>query len=152
MNGVSRIPVLSTGRPHSDAAQQFAATPQRQKPAMRARGIASNGFSAPPRSSSVVPLTPTMADIHTQPEPHFHLQWEDRALAYVVREPFVSKSSSASIVAGLLTADESLTVESLMGPEGTIFSDGIETDFLPFSEGVIATISVAQERAHLVVG
>jgi hypothetical protein len=45
------------------------------------------------------------------------LGWDDPRLAYVVREPFASKSSQATIVAGLLAAGASLTIESHM-PDG----------------------------------
>jgi len=83
--------------------------------------------------------------------PAVRLPWEARQLVYVVREPFISKMTTAKLAAGLLDEQESLVVESLMGPEGTIFSDGIEADALPFSEGAIATISLAKERARLVV-
>jgi hypothetical protein len=38
-----------------------------------------------------------------------------------------------------------------MPSNGLIFSDGIETDFLNFNSGAIATIGVAPEKANLVV-
>jgi hypothetical protein len=84
--------------------------------------------------------------------PAVNLRWEDKRLVYVVREPFVSKRSGANVVAGMIEAEERITVESMMGNEGTIFSDGVEADSLPFREGTIATIGVADERARLVVG
>jgi hypothetical protein len=34
---------------------------------------------------------------------------------------------------------------------GVIFSDGIESDFLPFNTGTIATISASAQSARLVV-
>jgi hypothetical protein len=79
------------------------------------------------------------------------LAWEDRRLAWAVREPFVSKSSQATLVAGLLEQNQRLRVESLMPEGGVIFSDGIEADFLPFTTGTSAEIGIAQERAELVV-
>jgi NAD kinase len=84
--------------------------------------------------------------------PAVKMAWEDRRLVYVVREPFVSKRSGATLVSGMLPEGERLTVESMMGSEGVIFSDGVEADALAFGEGVIATIGVAPERARLVVG
>jgi len=84
--------------------------------------------------------------------PSMPMTWEDRKLAYVVREPFASKSSAANVVAGMLKEQEQMTVESFMGPEGVIFSDGVEADALPFAQGAIATIGVAKEKARLVVG
>jgi len=80
------------------------------------------------------------------------LEWEDRRLVWAVREPFVSKRSQASLVAGWLEEGQELIVESLMPDGGVIFSDGIEKDFLPFTSGTIARIRVSSQRANLVVG
>lgn len=79
------------------------------------------------------------------------LSWEDDRLVYVVREPFVSRTSQAGLVAGLLGAEEALEIESLMPSGGVIFSDGIEADLLNFTSGVVATIGVAKQKARLVV-
>lgn len=84
--------------------------------------------------------------------PAVKLGWEEKKLVYVVREPFVSKTSGAGVVAGMVGERETLVVESLMGKEGVIFSDGVEADALAFGEGAVATIGVAKERARLVVG
>jgi hypothetical protein len=80
------------------------------------------------------------------------LAWEDRKLVWAVREPFVSKRSQASLVAGWLEEGQELIVESLMPDGGVIFSDGIEKDFLPFTSGTIARVRVSDQRANLVVG
>ena len=80
------------------------------------------------------------------------IAWEDRKLVWAVREPFVSKRSRASLVAGWLEERQELIVESLMPEHGVIFSDGIEADFLPFNSGTIARVKVSQQRANLVVG
>jgi NAD kinase len=80
------------------------------------------------------------------------LEWEDRRLVWVVREPFRSKHSGADLVAGLLDEGESLTIESLMPSGGVIFSDGIESDYLPFNSGAIARVGVSERHANLVVG
>lgn len=77
--------------------------------------------------------------------------WEERRLCWVVREPFASKRSGATLVAGLLNENEELTLESLMPEDGVIFSDGIEADFLPFTSGTIAKVRVAERQARLVV-
>ncbi|MGD9646503.1 MAG: hypothetical protein AB7U73_12380 [Pirellulales bacterium] len=79
------------------------------------------------------------------------LDWEDRRLLWAVREPFVSKQSSASLVAGLLDAGNELVVESLMPSGGVIFSDGIEADALAFESGTTARIAVAKQPCRLVV-
>ena len=80
------------------------------------------------------------------------LPWEDRRLMYIVREPFVSRHSQASILAGMLEQEEELVLESLMPAAGVIFSDGIESDFLEFNSGSIARVHAAAQKARLVVG
>jgi NAD kinase len=79
------------------------------------------------------------------------MDWEDRRLLYVVREPFVSRHSKAGIVAGQVIPASPLTVESQMPTAGVIFSDGVEADHLQFNSGAIATIGIAAEKANLVV-
>lgn len=82
----------------------------------------------------------------------FRLDWEAEKLAFVVREPFASKTSSAEIVSGYINPNAPLTIHSEMPEGGVIFSDGVETDFLAFNAGAIATIQLAKKRTHLVVG
>ena len=72
-------------------------------------------------------------------------------LMFAVREPFASKKTQTGIQAGLLSENTRLIIESLMPANGVIFSDGIESDFLRFNSGSIATISTAKEKATLVV-
>lgn len=79
------------------------------------------------------------------------LEWEDRRLVWAVREPFISRHSRASLVAGFLDEGQELVVESLMPEAGVIFSDGIGADFLKFTSGVTARISCAPTQARLVV-
>lgn len=80
------------------------------------------------------------------------LEWEDRRLIFAVREPFASRHSSASIVAGTIAAGQDIVIESLMPSGGVIFSDGVEADFLEFNAGAVGRAGVAPERAILVVG
>jgi hypothetical protein len=80
------------------------------------------------------------------------LAWEDRRLVWAVREPFVSKTSRATLVAGLLDEGHEIVLESLMPEGGVIFSDGIEKDFLPFISGTIARVGASEQTANLVVG
>jgi NAD kinase len=77
--------------------------------------------------------------------------WEDRTLAWVVREPFKSKVSSANMIVGKIDEGVSLGIESLMPERGVIFSDGIEADALEFNTGSIVSIRVADQVARLVV-
>jgi len=79
------------------------------------------------------------------------LAWEDRRLLFVVREPFVSRHSKASIVAGILEQQQALELESLMPSGGVIFSDGVEADFLQFNSGSSVIVKAAAETAQLVV-
>ena len=78
------------------------------------------------------------------------LPWEERSLLFVVREPFVSRQSQAGIIAGKVSAELPLSVESQMPTSGVIFSDGVEADCLDFNSGAIASIGIASERANLV--
>lgn len=79
------------------------------------------------------------------------LGWESEQLAFSVREPFPSKSSQAQLVFGLINSSHQLKITSNMAQNGVIFSDGIESDFLNFTSGVEATISVADRKGNLVV-
>ncbi len=76
---------------------------------------------------------------------------KDDQLMFVVREPFHSKKTQIELIAGMLTGQTKLILESYMPNNGVIFSDGIETDFINFNSGSIATIGVAKEKATLVV-
>ena len=79
------------------------------------------------------------------------LAWDDPRLMFAVREPFVSRHSAATMVAGFLAAGEEIAFESLMPSGGVIFSDGIEADFLQFNAGAIGRARTAQQHARLIV-
>jgi NAD kinase len=79
------------------------------------------------------------------------MEWEEPRLLFVVREPFVSRHSQATIVAGAVLPNVPLAVESQMPLGGVVFSDGVEADHLDFNSGVIADIGIAPERANLIV-
>ena len=79
------------------------------------------------------------------------LSWEDAQLVWVVREPYISKHSTARQTAGLLGPGKALKLESQMPSGGVVFSDGMEADCLQFNSGVTAEVSAAQQRAQLVV-
>jgi hypothetical protein len=89
-------------------------------------------------------------EIHPLSRPE--LDWEAEQLVFVVREPFVSKSSGASLVCGRITAETPLILQSEMPDGGVIFSDGVESDFIAFNAGTIATINLSSRKTHLVVG
>jgi hypothetical protein len=86
-----------------------------------------------------------------QPGQAWKLTWEDPRLAFVVREPFISRHSAASMVAGFVSERQELEVESRMPSGGVIFSDGVEEDFLAFNAGTTARVRPAAQRARLVV-
>lgn len=83
--------------------------------------------------------------------PRPELDWEADRLVFVVREPFVSKTSGADLVCGWVTPQVPLILESHMPEGGVIFSDGVEADFLSFNAGALATIRLAQQKTRLVV-
>ncbi|MDP2269548.1 MAG: NAD+ kinase [Archangium sp.] len=80
-----------------------------------------------------------------------HLEWDARQLYFVVREPFISKSSGATYTAGYINEGAPLELESLMPSGGVIFSDGMEDDALSFTSGLVARIGPSQQRARLVM-
>lgn len=86
---------------------------------------------------------PTLDDIS--------LGWQSESLWYTVREPFISRTSQASMVFGMLEAGQTMTITSQMPDYGVIFSDGIESDYLTFNSGAIARVGLADRRAHLVM-
>jgi NAD kinase len=75
---------------------------------------------------------------------------KDNELIFAVREPFQSIRTQIGITAGTINDKHLLKIESLMPANGVIFSDGVETDFLKFNSGSIATIGIANETATLV--
>ncbi|NUM46754.1 MAG: sugar kinase [Anaerolineales bacterium] len=79
------------------------------------------------------------------------LGWDTDRLLFVVREPFISKTSGAGIVCGAITPQTPLVLESQMPEGGVIFSDGVEADYLQFNSGAIATIGIAGKKTNLVV-
>jgi hypothetical protein len=59
-------------------------------------------------------------------------------------------ATQTSLVCGEADGRSPLIVRSLMAENGVIFSDGVESDFLEFTSGVTATISVAERQGQLV--
>ena len=78
------------------------------------------------------------------------VSWNANYLYFSIREPFLSKNSKVSIVFGRVEENKPLQIVSHMPESGVIFSDGMENDFLAFSSGVAATISVADKKGYLV--
>jgi hypothetical protein len=78
-------------------------------------------------------------------------KWSSTELIFAVREPFPSKSTGTNIVFGTISPNEPLRIESLMGENGVIFSDGIENDYIAFNSGAEAVIGLADKRGRMVV-
>lgn len=75
----------------------------------------------------------------------------DGRLAFFVREAFVSRSSGATLTAGVLEPGQSLEVVSEMNEGGVVFGDGIEKDYLPFGWGKRLTVRRSERTLNLVV-
>lgn len=76
--------------------------------------------------------------------------WDERRLVFVVREPFPSRTTQATLVAGEIAGTSRLLVRSMTPDGGVIFSDGMEADYLQFAAGTLAEIAIAERRGRLV--
>lgn len=124
----------------------------KQEPQSSSGLIISTGAGSTGWLSSVFNMVNSVGNfIGGSPGSGVRMQWDDPSLLFVVREPFVSKHSSAGIVAGRIGPGQELIIESTMTGEGTIFSDGIESDFLSFNAGARASIRTAGHKARLLV-
>jgi NAD kinase len=90
----------------------------------------------------------TFANIESVP--YQPIPRDSEQLVFVVREPFLSKTSQINITSGILNPGEELIIESHMPQNGIIFSDGVYSDFLKFNAGAIASIKLADLKAKLV--
>jgi hypothetical protein len=77
------------------------------------------------------------------------LKPDERALAWLVREPFPSVVTGTTMRAGKVVG-EPVRIISHMNDGGIIFADGIEQDFLLFDWGRSVSIGVSDEPLHLV--
>ncbi|MBN2443733.1 MAG: sugar kinase [Spirochaetales bacterium] len=84
-------------------------------------------------------------------QPLEKMTWDADYLYFSVREPFPSITSSTNIVFGKVTKEKPLIISSLMPDYGVIFSDGIQQDFISFTSGTEAVISIAEKKGRLVV-
>jgi len=78
------------------------------------------------------------------------MPWDSPNLAFAVREPFPSRASATNLVYGQFDNQQPLHIRSRMPDNGVIFSDGMEADFLRFTAGMEATISIAPAQGRLV--
>ncbi len=138
-------------RSHTSARYEIATG--RQREAQSSSGIlVSTGAGSTGWMSSVFNMaTGVTAFAGGQAAGSIQLAWEDPRLLFAVREPFVSRHSAASIVAGWIEDGGEIVIESRMPSGGVVFSDGIEQDYLEFNAGAIGRARRAQQRAMLVV-
>lgn len=78
--------------------------------------------------------------------------WNADYLYYIVREPFESRISGATLVCGKIQSNAKIKIISQMPQGGIIFSDGILSDYLQFNSAAILQISLAERNVNLVVG
>lgn len=99
-----------------------------------ARGIAGRGQSGPEDKES-----------------YAGFDWACDYLYYSVREPFPSNVTGVDLVFGKIEKNKKMTVTSVMAQHGVIFSDGVESDFIEFNAGTVATIGVADKKGYLIL-
>ncbi len=75
--------------------------------------------------------------------------WDDDCLYFAVREPFPSVSSKTELVYGKILKAGEFSVESKMGENGLIFSDGVQNDKLNFNYSIRAKFGIAKEKGRL---
>jgi NAD kinase len=78
------------------------------------------------------------------------MEQEAKEFVYVVREPFVSRDTQASLVFGFLHGSQTLVVESRMATGGVIVSDGMIGDPVLFDAGERVTVSLSSRSVILV--
>ena len=76
---------------------------------------------------------------------------DEPRLAWVVREPWPSVATAASLDLGRVDADNTLSIASEMSEGGVIFADGIESDRIDFVSGRRVQLRIAERRLNLVV-
>lgn len=74
---------------------------------------------------------------------------DSKELRFSVREPFISRTSQANLIHGIVVGKQKLEIVSRMPQKGIIFSDGMESDFLRFDSGMKATITIAPRTVQL---
>ena len=84
-------------------------------------------------------------------ESYAGFDWASNYLCYSVREPFPSNVTGVDLVFGKIAKNNKMTVTSMMAQHGVIFSDGVESDFIEFNSGTMATIGVADKKGYLVI-
>lgn len=126
-------------RSHQSARYEIAVGGQRERQSSSgvivSTGTGATGWarSIMTATGATVPLTPVA-----------------RGLAYFVREPWPSVATGASIAAGAVNTDQTLSITSQMNDGGVIFADGVEQDHLDFGWGRTVRVDVAAQTLNLV--
>ncbi|MFH1098779.1 MAG: sugar kinase [Candidatus Uhrbacteria bacterium] len=76
--------------------------------------------------------------------------WDTPQLLFVVREPFPSKATGATITTGVIRKGEELVIASEMPEGGAIFADGVVEDAIEFNAGTTVRIGIAPKTAQLI--
>ena len=76
--------------------------------------------------------------------------WDEKKLSFVVREPFPSNTTDATVVFGAIGEGDPFRVLSKMPENGVIFSDGMEEDVIEFNSGVEVNIGMSEWKGCLV--
>lgn len=76
--------------------------------------------------------------------------WDENRLSFVVREPFPSNTTDATLVFGTFSRGIPFRVLSQMSENGVIFSDGMESDAISFNAGVVVSIGISEKKGCLV--
>lgn len=115
--------------------------------------LVSTGAGSTGWMSSVFNMVNKVSSHYSCEQDHIseQLEWDTDRLLFAVREPFKSKTSSLDLTFGEIREGNELLVESQMAESGVVFSDGIESDAIKFTTGMSVTVSVAKEKANLVV-
>ena len=75
---------------------------------------------------------------------------DEKKLSFVVREPFPSNTTDATVVFGTIGEGDPFRVLSKMPENGVIFSDGMEEDAIEFNSGVEVNIGMSEWKGCLV--
>lgn len=76
--------------------------------------------------------------------------WDEKKLSFVVREPFPSSTTDATVVFGTIGEGDPFRVLSKMPENGVILSDGMEEDAIGFNSGIEVNIGMSEWKGCLV--
>jgi hypothetical protein len=77
---------------------------------------------------------------------------DEPAAFFLVREPWPSRATGATINAGRVGAGDQVLIVSRMNEGGVVFADGIEGDRLDFAWGRTLRVTIAEQQLRFVPG